>query len=223
MISQGVQSAQAPPPPSLPPAAAAASLRRFLCRSDLALAERLSSDPLRLRDGHHPSAAPAVAPHPDVHLVEPAAVASVALCICSGTSKAWTVPEAVWNCRVTVAANEARNEGGAPKYVGHGADAEAGQALVAGRIIEHGLLHDTDWGQLNGLKCAEVHQGHLLVRVTHPFGACGTHGTVEELRACIPHQTVPLQVKIGLDIEGLHRVLFVGEGRKYHHAILLTI
>ena len=201
----------------------AATLPR-LCGPDPALAETLSPDPLRLRDGHHPSAAPAVAPHPDVHLVEPATVAPVALCICRGISKARIVPEAVWNCRVTVAADEARNEGGAPKYVGHGADVEAGQAWVAGRIIEHGytsLLHDTVWGQLNGLKCAEVHQGHLLVRVTEPFEACGTQGTVEkELRACIPHQTVPLQVKIGLDIEGFHRVRVVGEGRKYHHAIL---
>ncbi len=100
---------------------------------------------------------------------------------------------------------------------------EAGQVRVAGRIIEHGyasLLHDTVWGQLNGLKCAEVHQGHLLGRVTvthalmltvtltvtEPLGACGKQGTVEkELMACIPHQTVPLQVKIGLDMERLHR------------------
>ncbi len=36
------------------------------------------------------------------------------------------VPEEVWNCRVTVAADEAQNEGGAPKYVGHRADVEAG-------------------------------------------------------------------------------------------------
>ncbi len=40
-----------------------------------ALAETLAPDPLRLGDGHHPGAAPAVAPHPDVHLVEPAAIA----------------------------------------------------------------------------------------------------------------------------------------------------
>ncbi len=100
-------------------AAALAPLRRGsglaatlpgLCGPDPALAETLSPDPLRLRDGHHPSAAPAVAPHPDVHLVEPATVAPVALCICRGISKAWIVPEAVWNCRVTVATDEARNE-----------------------------------------------------------------------------------------------------------------
>ena len=54
----------------------AATLPR-LCRPDPALAETLSPDPLRLRDGYHPSVAPAVAPHPDVHLVEPAAVALV--------------------------------------------------------------------------------------------------------------------------------------------------
>jgi hypothetical protein len=102
------------------------------------------------------------------------------------------VPEAVWNRGLTVAANKARNEGGKPKHVGHGADVKAGQARVAGRGLEHGyasLLHDTVWGQLNGLKRAEIHQGHLLVRVQVPedLGACGTQGTVEkELRACIP-------------------------------------
>ncbi len=40
------------------------------------------------------------------------------------------------------------DEGGAPKHVGHGANVEAGQARVAGRVIKHGytsfkLLHDT--------------------------------------------------------------------------------
>jgi hypothetical protein len=129
-------SAAALAPPRRAPAAAAASLRRFLVSAALIL-NSLSPDPLRLRDGHHPSAAPAVAPHPDVHLVEPATVAPVALCICRGTSTARIVPEAVWNCRVTVAADEARTEGGALKYVGHGADAEAGQVRVAGRIIKH--------------------------------------------------------------------------------------
>jgi hypothetical protein len=35
-----------------------------------------------------------------------------------------------------------------------------------------------------------------------PLGACGTQGTVEEkLRTRIPHQAVPLQVKIGRDVE----------------------
>ncbi len=57
-----------------------------LCGPDPALAETLSPDPLRLRNGHHPSADPAVAPHPDVHLVEPATVAPVVLCICRGIS-----------------------------------------------------------------------------------------------------------------------------------------
>ena len=90
----------------------AATLPR-LCGPDPALAETLSPDPLRLRDGHHPIAAPAIEPHPDIHFVEPATVAPVALCICLGISKARIVPEAVWNCRVTVAADEARNEGGA--------------------------------------------------------------------------------------------------------------
>ena len=54
-----------------------------LCRPNPALADSdsdtLPPDPLRLSDGHHPGAAPAVAPHPDVHLVQPAAVTSVPL------------------------------------------------------------------------------------------------------------------------------------------------
>ena len=76
------------------------------------------------------------------------------------------VLEAVWDSWVTVAAYEARNEGGAPQHVGHWADVEAGQALVAGRVIEHGhssSLHDAVLGQVDGLKRAEIHQGHLLV------------------------------------------------------------
>ena len=56
----------------------AATLPR-LCRPGPALAKPLGPDPLRLGDRHHPGAAPAVAPHPDVHLVEPAAVAPVPL------------------------------------------------------------------------------------------------------------------------------------------------
>ncbi len=45
----------------------AATLPR-LCRPGPALAEPLAPDPLRLGDRHHPGAAPAVAPHSDVHL-----------------------------------------------------------------------------------------------------------------------------------------------------------
>ncbi len=52
----------------------AATLPR-LCRPEPALAETLAPYPLSLSDRHHAGAAPAVAPHPDVHLVEPAAVA----------------------------------------------------------------------------------------------------------------------------------------------------
>ena len=39
------------------------------CRPEPALAETLAPYPLSLRDRHHTGAAPAVAPHPDVHLV----------------------------------------------------------------------------------------------------------------------------------------------------------
>ncbi len=79
MISlASVQSA--PPPPCCPrcDSGLAATLPR-LCRPGPALAEPLGPDPLCLSDRHHPGAAPAVAPHPDVHLVEPAAVSPVPL------------------------------------------------------------------------------------------------------------------------------------------------
>ena len=63
----------------------AATLPR-LCRPGPALTEPLGPDPLRLGDRYHPGAAPAVAPHPDVHLVEPAAVAPVPLRVGGGVS-----------------------------------------------------------------------------------------------------------------------------------------
>ena len=97
-----------------------------LCCPGPALADAHAPDPLSLCDGHHPGAAPAVAPHPDVHLVEPAAVAPVPLRVGRGTSKTLIVLEAVWNRGVTVAADEARNEGGAPQHVCNRADVEAG-------------------------------------------------------------------------------------------------
>ncbi len=61
----------------------------------------------------------------------------------------------------------------------------------------------------NGLKRAEIHQGHLLVRGTvhRRLEACQTQGAVEEeLRARIPHQAVPRQVEIGLEVERFHRI-----------------
>ena len=205
----------------------AATLPR-LCRPGPALAEPLGPDPLRLGDRHHPGAAPAVAPHPDVHLVEPAAVAPVPLRVGRAVSNTPIVLEAEWDSGVTVAADEARNEGGAPQHVGHRADVEAGQARVACRVIEHGhssSLHDAVWGQVNGLKRAEINQGHLLVRTTvhRRLEACRTQGAVEEeLRARIPHQAVPRQVEIGLDVELFHWIRIVGVGREYDDAILLT-
>jgi hypothetical protein len=56
-----------------------ADLLPSLCCPGPALADALAPDPLSLCCGHHPGAAPAVAPHSDVHLVEPAAVAPVPL------------------------------------------------------------------------------------------------------------------------------------------------
>jgi hypothetical protein len=118
-----------------------------LCRPGPALAEPLGPNPISLGDRHHP----AVAPHPDVHLVEPATFAPVPLHVGGCVSNTPIVLEAVWDSAVTVAADEARNEG------------EAGQARVAGRVIEHASghsssLHDSVWGQVNGLKRAEIHQ-----------------------------------------------------------------
>ena len=94
----------------------AATLPR-LCRPEPALAETLAPYPLSLRDRQHAGAAPAVAPHPDVHLVEPAAVAPVPLRIGGGVSKTRIVLEAVWDRGVTVASDEARNERGAHQHV----------------------------------------------------------------------------------------------------------
>ncbi len=79
-----------------------------------ALADTLAPDPLRLCNRGHPGAAPTVAPHPDVHLVEPAAVAQVPLRVCRGASKTLVALEAVWNGGVTAAAPETLNERGAP-------------------------------------------------------------------------------------------------------------
>ncbi len=134
--------------------------------------------------------------------------------LAEGFFKTLIVLEAVWVRGVTVTADEARNERGAPQHVCHRANVETGQARVAGKVIEHehsSSLHDTVLRQLNGLKRAEIHQGYLLVHSSVPLGACGTQGAVEEeLRARIPHQAVPLQAKIGLDIERFHRVRIVG-------------
>jgi hypothetical protein len=90
----------------------AATLPR-LCSPEPALAETLAPQPLSLGDRHHAGAAPAVAPHPDVHLVEPAAVAPLQLRVGRGVTKTPIVLEVVWDRGVLVAADEALNEGGA--------------------------------------------------------------------------------------------------------------
>jgi hypothetical protein len=64
-----------------------------LCRPGPALAEQLGPDPLRLGDRHQPGAAPTV---PDVHLVEPAAVAPIPLRVGGGVNNTLIVLEAVW-------------------------------------------------------------------------------------------------------------------------------
>ncbi len=137
----------------------AASLPSLSCPGP-ALADTLAPNPLSLCDIHHPGVAPAVAPHPDIHLVEPAAVAPVPSRVGRDASKTPIVLEAVRNRGVTFAADETQNEGGAPQHVSHRADVEAGQARVASLVIEHGyssLLHDNVRSQIDGLKRAEVH------------------------------------------------------------------
>ncbi len=103
----------------------ATSLPSLSCL-DPALTDTLAPDPLSLCYGHYPGVAPAVAPHPDVHLIQPAAVAPVPLRVGGGASKASMVLEAVWNRGVTVAADETLNEGGEHVQVSNRANVEAG-------------------------------------------------------------------------------------------------
>jgi hypothetical protein len=61
------------------------------------------------------------------------------------------------------------NEGGAPQHVRDRADVEAGQALVAGQVIEHGHfspLHDAVLRQIDQLKRAELQQQLKYIRDT---------------------------------------------------------
>ncbi len=112
-----------------------------------------------------------------------------------------------------VAANEVWNQGCLSQDVCHWADVEAGQRRVAGQVIHHGhasSLHDTARGQIDRLKRAETHQGHLFVLTVVPLGACQAQRTVEEeLRASIPYQAIPLNVKVCLDVERFYRVWIV--------------
>ena len=56
-------------------------------------------------------------------------------------------------------------------------------------------LHDAVWIQVDGLKRAELHEGHLLVRSTVPC-PLGTQGTVEEeLSMSISNQAAPCKSK----------------------------
>jgi hypothetical protein len=118
----------------------AVSLPSLCCPGPALADSTLAPDPLSLCDGHHPGVAPqaAVEPYPDVHLVESAAVAPVQLRVGGGASKPQIVLESVWSRGATVAADETRNERGAPQHVLDRADVEAGQARVAGRVIEQG-------------------------------------------------------------------------------------
>ena len=96
-------------------------------------------------------------------LAKPAAVAPIPLHVGGGDSKTPMMRpillEAVWDRGVTVAADEARNEGDPPQHVCHRADVQAGQARVAGRVIEHGhssSLHGTVWGSADSAQWAQT-------------------------------------------------------------------
>jgi hypothetical protein len=98
--------------------------------------------------------------------------------------------------------------GGAPQHVGDRVDVGAGQARVAGRVIEQGHsspLHDAVLSQIYGLKRAYVQRDTSLRDALYPGPLAlwaGTQGTVEEeLRTSIPHQTVPMQFKTSCDVE----------------------
>jgi hypothetical protein len=65
----------------------AVSLPTSLCCPGPAPADRLAPDLLILCNGDYSGAALAIAPHPDVHLIEPVAVALVLLRVCTGASK----------------------------------------------------------------------------------------------------------------------------------------
>jgi hypothetical protein len=78
-------------------------------------------------------------------------------------------------------------------------------------------LHDAIWGQIDGLKRAEIHQRHLLVigRVFWTLAAATAKGAVEEeLRSCIPNQAIPIQIKVTHHIEFSNRIRIVGERRQ---------
>jgi hypothetical protein len=150
------------------------------------------------------------------------------MAICRSIVGSYADPLWAINNRMTVAADEAQNEGGTPQHVGHRADVEAGQARVAGQVIEHGhssSLHDAVWGQVNGLKRAEIHHGQLLLRTTvhRCLEAYRTQGAVEEeLRARIPHQAATRQVEIGFDVELFHQIRIVGVWREYESVRLCS-
>ncbi len=61
--------------------------------------------------GHHPEASTAIAPHPDVRLVESAAVSPVLLHVSGGSPKTPITTKEVLNHGVTVLAYERLNDG----------------------------------------------------------------------------------------------------------------
>ncbi len=111
-------------------------LRPFpsLCCPYTVLADTKAPDPPSLCNQHHPGAALTITPHPDAPLIQSAVIAQIPLCL-----KLHRLFLKRSKSGVTVAANEELNELGSEslQHVWHWADANAGQLLVAGWVIEH--------------------------------------------------------------------------------------
>ena len=96
----------------------------FLCllRPGPCLAHSLPPDSLRPLDRYRPGLAPSVAPQPEIHLVESAAVAAILLGIGRRCTKESAVLEFVRNSWMGVAVDEAGDEGASSQYIGRRAD-----------------------------------------------------------------------------------------------------
>ncbi len=86
-------------------------------------------------DRHRPALAPPVAPHPEIHLVQSAAVPAILLGICKCRPIDSAVLEFVWNNLMRVAVDEAGDEGGSLQYICHVTDVQAGQTRVTGSVV----------------------------------------------------------------------------------------
>jgi len=81
------------------------------------LADSILPGSLCLVDGHRPGLASSVAPQPEIHLVQSAAVPAIRLGIGGCRSQVSAVLELVGNSRMGVAVYEAGNQGGSQQYI----------------------------------------------------------------------------------------------------------